>query len=511
LILSLFACQSHQVDPYGGSLRIGIFYTPTEINPLTTDSSISANLLDLIFDTLVRESAEGQINPDLAERWEISTDEKTWTFYLRKGVKFHDGSPLTAEDVKFTFDTLRSSKRSGYSNSLINVKEVRANDPYTLQIILTKPDNDLWGGLSLYGIAPKALLEKDPRYEQFNRHPIGSGPYHFVKQEGNEIVLEENAEYFGGRPYLDQIVVKVLPSQTACLSNLIAGNIDFAFLLNPEDYGALSQIPSIKIYNNWAPMFYMIVFNMKDPLFSSAKIRQALNLTTNKALILDRVLEKKGQIAEGTSAPDFKADENGEGPGYDPKKAIDLLKEEGWKADSNDFVLSKNGKKLEFTLLTMKGDEITSKISRILQQEMFEIGVKIHVLIVPFDQYIDLVSRKRKFDMAFVNLVFTPQLDNDFSFWHSSQIQTGLNYASYHNPKADALLESARFGSNTDLRKKASADLQQVLREDPPAVFLFWRKMPLAVQARFQGVPYKRMESLRDLVQVWSLKEERSN
>jgi peptide/nickel transport system substrate-binding protein len=355
------------VNPFGGSLRIGIFYAPTEINPLTTDSSISANLLDLIFDTLVRVSADGEIKPGLAESWQISPDEKTWTFHLRKGVRFHDGSTLSAEDIRFTFETLRNSKRLGYSNPLINVTEVRVSGPESLQILLSKPDNDLWSGLSLYGIAPKALLENDPRYEKFNRHPIGSGPYRFVKQDEKEIVLQANENYFEGRPYLDRIFVKVLESQTACLSHLIADKIDFAFLLNPEDYGALSQIPSIKIYNNWDPVFYMIVFNIKNPLFESSKVRRALNLTANKALILERVLDKKGEVAQGTALPDSQVPENPTEKSYDPKKALETLKEEGWKADPKDFVLRKNGK-FELKIYD-EGDGNASKTLGLVQQE----------------------------------------------------------------------------------------------------------------------------------------------
>jgi peptide/nickel transport system substrate-binding protein len=507
----LFSCHSQKAKEFGGIIKIGESHTPTEINPLTTDSSISANLLDLIFDTLVRPVGEGKVEPGLAERWEITPDHKAWTIFLRKDVFFHDGTPLKAEDVKFTYETLKESKgRLGYENFLTNIKEIHILDPYTLQIILSKPDNALWVALAFYGIVPKHLLEKDPQYKEFNRHPIGSGPYRFVSQDNQEVNLEANEHYFEGRPYLDKIIVKVLPSQRACLNNFIAGKIDMVFLLNPEDYGALSQIPSIKVYNNWYPMLYMAVFNMKNDFFKSPKMREALNLAVNRPMILDRVLQGKGMIAKGTTIPDSSEfeDENLL-YSYDPQKALQLLKEEGWKDLNKDFILEKNGKSLEFTISIIAGDEVSSKILTLIQQQLQELGVKVNASILPLDEYIRHISREKDFDVALMNAVFLPLYDNNFIFFHSSQIETGINFSSYANPEADRLLEEARFSFDPEEKKKAFLDFQQVLHQDPPAIFLFWRQMPIALHERFKGVPETRMESLRDLVKVWVPKEER--
>src|SRR5262245_48825353 len=136
LFLLFFSCQKKVHKEFGGALKIGSFYSLTEINPLTTDSSLSANLLELMFDTLVRPTPDGKIAPGLAERWEISPDHTDWTLFLRKDVYFHDGTPLKAEDVKYTYETLKNSKaKLGYGNFLTNIKQIHILDPHTLQIV----------------------------------------------------------------------------------------------------------------------------------------------------------------------------------------------------------------------------------------------------------------------------------------------------------------------------------------------------------------------------------------
>ncbi|MFO1519496.1 MAG: ABC transporter substrate-binding protein [bacterium] len=502
--LFLVSCHSLSTDQYGGKFTIGDIFTPTEINPITTDSSISANLLDLIFDTLVKVSSDGKIEPQLAEKWEVSPDQKQWTFYLRKDVLFHDGTPLKAEDVVFTLETLKKSERVGHQNALAHVQEIRVLDPYTVRLTLTRLDNTLWGRLGMYGVAPKRLLEQDPKFTQFNLHPIGSGPYKFERQSKNEIVLKANESYFAGRPYLDEVKVEILPSQTSCLSHLIAGKIDMIFLLNPEDYGSLSQIPSIKIYNNWDPVSYMIVYNMRNPLFESDRVRRALNLAVNRRLIFERVLKGKGEVMGGVvlgPAPSS-------GDGYDPKKAVQMLKEAGWEKREGGYLLTRAGKEFKFTITMMKGDEVGEVSLRLIQEELLEVGVKVSVSILPFDEYVSQVFRKRNFDAVWVNTVLNPLLGNDFSFWHSSQIESGLNFASYRNSSVDRSLEEGRFSSASESRKAATEALQKALAEDPPGIHLFLRKMPIAVQSRFQGIPEQRMESFRDLIKVWVPKSE---
>jgi peptide/nickel transport system substrate-binding protein len=498
------SCTKKEAEQFGGTLRLGIYHKPTEINPLTTDSSISANLLELVFNALVHFKEDGSIEPELAEKWEISQDHLVWTFYLKRNVSFHDGTPLDAHDIKFTYDTIMKMKRSGNSHAFIYINKIEVLDPYTLQINLSKPDNLLWDSLSQIFIAPRHLLERKTDFSEYNRHPIGTGPYRFVKQDDEEVVLEANEKYFGGRPYLDQIIVKVLPSQQASLSHLIAGKTDMAFLINPEDYGALSQISAIRIYNNWYPILQILTLNLKNELFSNPEIRMALNYAVNREVFIERILKGKGTVASGTIFPGSgNADLDMTPYPYRPDLALQLLQKKGWQDRNGDFILDKGGKKFEFTALVYKGEELYSKILQIIEEQLRLLGIKMKIELIPFDDYVDSVFRKRNFESNLIHLVFRPSYDNDFSFWHSSQIEDGLNFSHYSNPKADALLEEARLSLDPEKRRKALMEFQQLLHDDPPGIFLFWREMPIAIHKRFRGVPEKRMESLRDLVNVW--------
>jgi peptide/nickel transport system substrate-binding protein len=484
-------------------IRIGDFIKPTEINPITTDSSISALLLELVFDNLVRFDAEGRARPELAERWGESGDGLTLTFHLRPDVRFHDGTPLTARDVRFTYEGIVRAERGGNSPAFDSVLEMRVVDERTLQIVLSRPDSLLWDHLAHIGIAPRHLLEGKADFAEFNRHPVGSGPYRFVSQDEKEIVLEANEAHWAGRPRLGRVVAKILPSQKAGLTNLIAGNVDLIFLLNPNDFGALAKIPSLKTYENWTPILYLVQFNLKNALLKDPEVRRALNYAADKAVLIDRVLEGKGTAA----ASSFDLDSADLDPEvspypYRPDLAVRMLKERGWRDRDGDFVLDKDGKRFEFGVVVMEGDDVGTKALTILQEQWRKIGVRLKIDVAPFDVYAKRVFQDRDFDGVFIFFVSSHLRDNNFGLWHSTQIEGGFNASSYGDPEVDRALEAARRSADPAARRRAFFDFQKAVHENPPGVFLFWRRMPIAVHERFRGIPEKRME-MRDLVRVW--------
>lgn len=485
-------------------LRIGDFIKPTEINPITTDSSISALLLELVFDNLVRLGSDRRVKPELAERWEESPDRLTITFFLREGVHFHDGTPLTAYDVKATYDAVSRSERFGNSNAFDSVKEIRVSNDHSLTLILSKTDSLLWEHLTHIGVAPRSLIEGYSEFSKFNSHPIGSGPYRFLRRDEKEIVLEANENYWAGRPYLDQVEVKILPSQKATLTHLIAGHVDLIFLLNPNDFGALEKIKSIKTYENWTSILYLLSLNLKKDLFRDQQVRQALNMAIDKSLLVDRVLEGKGTIA----ASSFDIDSPHLNPNifpydYQPQHSVELLKSQGWEDHDGDFVLDRSGQKFEFKVVVMEGDDVGAKTLTIMQEQLRKIGIRMSVDVLPFDKYAERVLHKRAVDGSFAFYVAPHLQDNNISLWHSSQIATGFNYASYSDPEVDRTLEEARRSFDEEKRNNAFFQFQQAIHDNPPGVFLFWRRMPIAVHERFHGFPEKRME-MRDLVKVWA-------
>lgn len=498
IVFFLNSCSRSQINNHGHELVIGTYQKPTEINPLTTDSSISANLINLVFDPLFTCSLDEQLLPNIIESWSVSEDGKVWSFALKKNILFHDQKALKSSDVKFTYEFLRN-KSGGHANYLKSLEEVKVIDDYRFDFILRAEDNYIKTALCEFGIAPQHLLDEKIKISEFNKHPVGSGPYQFVSQSDQEIVLKKNGNY-RFQSEIDRLIIRIFTSQKAVLNHLLAETIDMAFLVNPEDYGALEKTSYISIYDNWYPLLYMLLFNENEKLFTVLH-RQVIGLLINRDDLLDTVLKEKGFLTKGTLSPDSREyhllDFKNE---YNPQKALYILHNEGWADHDGDGLLDLHGKKFEFTTYGIEGEGVAELALRMVQKQLAEAGIRMNIEMLPFDAYIEKVFRKQNFQSNIVYLVFRSSYNNDFSFWHSSQIKEGLNFSHYQNKKVDLYLENMRSELDPEKRKNINLEMQKELIASPPGVFLFWRKMPIAIHKRFYNVPEKRMQNLRDII-----------
>ncbi|MBI5183650.1 MAG: hypothetical protein HY999_04740, partial [Nitrospinae bacterium] len=285
---------------YGDTIVIGEIFEPTIINPIFAISGVSSELIEIIFDGLTRDE-DMEIRPNLALSWDISNDGLIWRFYLRKGVRFHDGVELTAEDVKFTYEKIRDPDINGrFFNIFKTIKDIKVIDRYTIEIILNRPFYPLLNYLDV-GILPMhILLKEDIRRSDFNYHPIGTGPYKLTKCSKEEIILDANNEYFKGRPYIKRILIKIIRDQKSAWARLMKGELDLFFHVYPKDYEIIKKIPFFNVYSFAKPYYYMLVFNLKNNLFKDLKVRRALNYAIDKDLIINDVLYKEGIISSGT-------------------------------------------------------------------------------------------------------------------------------------------------------------------------------------------------------------------
>ncbi|MCK5215005.1 MAG: hypothetical protein KAR05_06595, partial [Candidatus Omnitrophica bacterium] len=220
----------HRNHPYGGTIIWGARQEPTIINPILTTHTVSLDLMNIIFNHLIRINSQGEIESCLAKSWEISTDGLMYTFYLKRGVKFHDGIECTSEDVQFTYRQLIDSQNnSPYRFHFELIQEIEVLNKYALRIILSKPFPPLLFKLAAREIVPKHILEgEDLKKTSFNYHPIGTGPFKFKSwdRETNQIELVANPDYFEGRPYLDKIIVKIYPNSSQLWSAIMRQEID---------------------------------------------------------------------------------------------------------------------------------------------------------------------------------------------------------------------------------------------------------------------------------------------
>jgi peptide/nickel transport system substrate-binding protein len=464
---------------YGDIMVEGSIGDASNLIPLLSSDSASHNISGMIFNGLVKYDRNIQVVGDLAESWDISKNGLVITFHLRKNVRWHDGQPFTAEDVLYTYKvTVDPKTPTAYSGDFMKVKKAEVLDPYTFRVTYDKPFAPAlmsWGA----AILPRHLLEgRDITKSPLARHPIGTGPYKFKEWvTGTKIVLVSNPDYFEGRPFIDGYIMRVIPDTATMFLELRARGID-RMDLTPLQYKRQTEGTFFKNnfnkYRYTAFAYTYFGFNLRSPLFRDKRIRQAFAHAINKDEIIQGVMLGLGQpatgpIKPGTWAynPDVRKYE------YNPKKAVELLAEAGWKDTDGDGILDKDGVPFAFELLTNQGNDVRRKTAEIVQKRLADVGIQMKIRIVEWAAFIKEFITKRKFDATILG--WTISMDPDqFDVWHSSKMGPDeLNFISYSNPEMDDLLEKGRGTFNIEERKKAYFRIQEILAEDQPYVFLY--------------------------------------
>jgi len=465
---------------------------------ITSDSS-SQDIGSLIYSNLVRTDKDLRLEGEVAERWDISKDQLTITFYLRQGVKWQDGEGLTAKDVDFTYRYMIDPKTpTAYAESFRQVRHAEVVDPYTYRVTYEKPYSPAllsWG----IWILPSHILEApwkagvDLRTTPQNSNPIGSGPYLFRQwKTGEKIVLEAYPGYWEGRPYLNRVVYRIIPDQSTIFLELKAKNIDMAGL-TPIQYRRQTDYPAFhKAFNRYrylANGYAYLGFNLLDPRFQDKRVRQAMAYAINKQEIIDGVLVGLGQPAQGPYKPGtwwYKPDVKPYP--FDPQRAKTLLAELGWTGMNSDGILVKDGKPFSFTIMTNQGNSVRQQTAEIIQRRLRAVGIDVKIQVVDWAAFINTFIRKRQFEA--IILGWGLGLDPDqYDIWASTQ--TGpdqLNHISYKNPKVDELLESGRRTFDEAKRKEIYWAFQDIMAEEQPVVFLYVPDNLPVVSSRVRGV-----------------------
>jgi peptide/nickel transport system substrate-binding protein len=483
---------------YGDTLVEASIGDISGLIPNITSDSASHEVGGLIYSNLVRTNKDLEVEGELAERWEISRDELTIIFHLRKGAKWHDGEEVTADDVDFTYRYMIDPKTpTAYAESFRQVRRAEVVDRYTYRVTYEKPYAP---GLLSWGIwiLPRHILEPawkagvDLRTTQQNRHPIGSGPYRFVEwKTGEKVVLESNHDYFEGRPFINRVVYRIIPDSATIFMELKAKNIDMAGL-TPIQYRRQTDYPAfLKAFHRYrylANAYAYLGFNLRDQRFQDKRVRQAMAHAINKQEIIDGVLLGLGQPAVGPYKPGtWWYDGNVKTYPFDPERAKALLAEIGWRPGS-DGILQKDGKPFSFTIRTNQGNLVRQQTAEIIQRRLRAIGIDVKIHIVEWAAFINTFIRKKDFEA----IILGWGLGNDpdqYDIWNSGM--TGpdqLNHISYSNPKVDALLEAGRRTFDQEKRKAIYGEFQKILAEDQPVVFLYVPDALPVVSSRVRGI-----------------------
>lgn len=505
LLLLLGACSNgHEADLPGVDQTLAPAFGDTFIEasigdastllPVLASDSASSSINSLLYNGLIRYDKNLQIEGELAESWEIAEDNLTITFHLRRNVKWHDGQPLTAADVKFTYNLYIDPKTpTAYAEAFKQVTYVEVPDPYTFVVHYEKPYAPALISWAT-AIHPQHLLEgHDITKSNLARNPIGTGPYHFVEWvSGEKIVLEANPDYFEGQPYIKRVVYRIIPDVSTQFLELQTGNLDFMGL-SPLQYDRQTDTPAFKrLYNKYRYLnfgYTYLGYNFKKPLFQDKRVRQALAYAINKQEIIDGVLLGYGTAATGPYKPDtWVYNPNVPKYTYDPDHARQLLAEAGWADSDNNGILDKNGAELSFTIVTNQGNDLRSKTGEIIQRRFKEVGVNVKLRIIEWATFLKEFINPGNFDATILGWTGGPEPDQ-YNIWHSSK--TGpreLNFIGFKNAEVDRLLEEGRRTFDLQQRKAYYDRFQYILAEEQPYTFLYIGDALPAVSKRFRGI-----------------------
>jgi len=472
LTVVLAGCGGQQAGQTGGkTLVFAQGSDPRGLDPALVDDGESANIMVNIYDNLVQyKPGSTEVEPGLATEWTSSPDGKEWTFKLRQGVKFHDGTPFNAEAVKYSIDRQLPPNRTDdmpYASFTFGpVKEVQVVDEYTVKIILNEPYAPFLANIAMCLAAPivsKAAVEKYGA--DFNKHPVGTGPFKFVKWDiGQQIVLEANPDYWGGKPKLDKVVYKFVKENSVRASELMTGSVQVMTGVDPNDVKKLEEKGLTVSKNPGMNINYMGFYVDKEP-FNNPKIRQALSMAINRENLVKFLYQGFAQLANGP-LPSFMPgyDKTLQPYPYDPEGAKKLLAEAGAKDLSFEFITYSNTRPYN----PVGGEKLAAAV----QADLLKIGVKTTIKAYPWKEYKDALAKEEGDAFFYGWNGDNGDPDNFLGLLETKEIRSTLNSAHYSNPKVDELLVKGRQAQDPAERNKIYSEMQHIAVKDAPWVFI---------------------------------------
>ncbi|RMF87542.1 MAG: hypothetical protein D6736_12570 [Nitrospinota bacterium] len=449
----------------------------------------------VLYNYLIKYDSETLVpRGDLAESWDVSDDGLVWTFHLHKNVRWHDGHPFTARDVKFSFEARMNPDMPYYlRGNLAGFQRVEIVDDYTVKMVFSEPKASLPVILGyLMDMVPEHLLKDYAPHEligptEFLKHPIGTGPFKFKEFVPNShVTLVANEDYFEGRPYIDTIVYKIIPDLDVQVAQLQTGDLDLA-IIEPPQLRAVESLPNIEIRLAKQVNYTFLGLNHTVPLFQDKRVRQALTYGLDREAILKTVALGKGMLAIGPISPflEWVYNKNIQPYPYDVEKARALLAEAGWKPGP-DGILQKNGQRLSFTISVDKGNPVREQVAVIAQEYWKALGIETKIDAIEFNVLVkNIRSHPPKYE-AYVGYFITPP-EPDLTAYYGTN--GGTNIFAYSNPEVDRLLQLGRTTLDQKERAKIYAKMQEVIAEDAPAVFLYYPYEIQALNKRVQNWP----------------------
>lgn len=439
------------------TLNFALAGNPDTLDPHKTSGTLTFQTIKSVYDTLAEPDMSGKIVPALAERWEVSSDALTWTFYLRPNVVFHNGQKLTSKDVKATFDRIMDkATASPKAKEFGSISAIETPDDFTVIFKLKEPTSPLLASMaSGWGaILPKGLIDSG---HDFGNQPVGTGPFELKKWvRDSQIVLAKNKRYWiKDHPKLDQIIMHIIPERAVAVQGLISGQIDVAYLIDKDDLPILEASKDVKIDKSMTALILVMSINCSNPVLKDVRVRRAINHAIDKQKVLDVAYgggRPIGTFMDYSNA--YYKDFTSLYP-YDPEKAKKLLAEAGVSQDT------------VFELFLPQNYEIHVKAGEMYQDMLTKVGLNVKIKLVDWSTWISDVYRGAKYDLTVIG--HTGKLDPDGTL---GGYGTEARYVKWINPRAAELIDQARKVSGFENRKRLYDEVLELMADEVPFMYL---------------------------------------
>ncbi len=440
---------------------------PMSFNPDMLADDNAYPIVQNLYNRLVKLDASKQIIPDLATNWEVSEDGLSITFYLRDDAKWHDGEPVTSEDVKYTFDTIKANPSYYFSTKLQIVDSITTPDDYTVVFNMNTADVSFIADLGWYAtfILPEHVFNNGQTWEEnpATKDPIGSGPFKFSNfKQGESITIVKNADYHEGSPKLDKIIFSIIPDEATAIQALLNGEIDAYENVPSANVSELEASSFIRLALNEYPSPMRIIFNLKDEKVADVAVRKAIATAINREEISEKIFNgvQKPEYNFYPSLIEWASNSEDRSPDFNIEAARKILEDAGYTQDANGYYVT------GITIDVFEGNGYPDT-AKLMEASLKEAGIELIVQVHEFNAWDEKVSQRRDFIIEMQGGFMGPD-----PAALAKRIGTGQpsNYGEYSNEEFDRLCAEAAATGDQEERARLYKEAQKVLSEDLPYV-----------------------------------------
>ncbi|HEY8370425.1 MAG TPA: ABC transporter substrate-binding protein [Thermodesulfobacteriota bacterium] len=482
LAAALLASMSATSAP-AATFRIAIGIDPDTLDPIGTTTTTAGNVVDYVAETLTRLEPSGDVVPHLAESWTISPDGREYTFKLRRGVVFHDGTPFDARAVKWNLDRVADPNVKVPIRNPYPIEKTEVVDSHTVKVTLKHPFAPFISGLSWTTaamVSPEGVKKPGNDYGNY-QNLVGTGPYTLgERRRGESITLNAFPKYWGRKPYYDTVVVRIVPEAATRESLILAGQVDLMILPPIADIPALQRNPAVKVL--LAPSDRSIFIAINTNKIKDRRVRQAINYAVDKSAIIKNVLFDAADVMDGPMAPSlFGYCKVGE-YAFDPQRAKQLLKEAGVPQGTRIQLMHPTGRYVQ-------DREAAQAIAGYLR----EVGLDAQLTTTDWPTYIKTIMAPPESNTTEMHLLgwapaFLDASQQMAQFTSANHPPKALATSFYRNPEVDRLAAQAEQETNPEKRKDLYCQVSKLIWEDAPWLFLWVQRFPVVYSAKVTNV-----------------------